>query len=94
MAGCDAGASDLKKAQIAATCDERPDVELVRAVEAEISLRHLLPQKSIDADHAGRAVTMPLRPVDNDEMIAHPIERAHVAPVSRVAGSGVTPASS
>ncbi len=56
------------------------DFEFTCAVEAEMTLRHVLPQEAIDADDARRSVPRRRRPVDDDEMIADAVEPAEVAP--------------
>src|SRR5665213_27111 len=62
------------------TRDQRGDVELTRAVEAEIRLRHILAQKPIGAHDLGRAARRRRRMVKDDQMVANPIEGAYVAP--------------
>ena len=75
----DAGPSDLEEPRSGPARDEPLDLEFTRAVKAEIALRDILPQESVDADDAWRSVPSRRRPVDDDKMIADAVEPAEVA---------------
>jgi hypothetical protein len=79
MGLADAGPSDLEEAYPGPARDDRLDLEFTRAVEPEMTLRHVLPQEAIGADDARRSIPRRRRPVDDDEMIADAIEPAEVA---------------
>ncbi len=60
----DAGPSNLEEPRSGPARDEPLDLEFTRAVKAEIALRDILPQESVDANDAWRSVPSRRRPVD------------------------------
>src|SRR5271166_1056172 len=87
----DAGSSDLEKAHPGPARIERLDLEFTRAVEAEMTLGHVLPQEAIGADDARRSIPRRRHPVDDDEMIADAVEPAEVAAGKPGGGVGDRP---
>ena len=75
----DAGAAELEKAFAGVARDQRGDVKLARAVKAEIRLCDILAQQPIGADDPRRAAAPPRAAVDDDQVVANPVELADVA---------------
>ncbi len=74
-----AGAAELQEFQAGVACDQGGDVEFAGAVEAAVPLRHVLTQQAVSADHRRLARRARRGVVDDEQMIAHRIERVDVA---------------
>ena len=76
----DAGAAELEETLARMARDQRADIEFAGAVETEIRLGDLLPQQAIGADDRRPSVDRRHRAVDDDQVVADPVEAADVAP--------------
>jgi hypothetical protein len=65
---------------------QRGDVELGRAVEAGVALRHVLAQQPTGADHARTAEPVRRRMIDHQQVIAQRIVGIDVAPRQECGG--------
>jgi len=78
-----AGAAEFEKFQIAVARDKGADIEFAGAVEAARSLCDVLTQQSIGADDRGRLSQLLRSMIDDQEMVAHGVEKVDVAPRER-----------